>query len=294
MAVLVIAVGFPLAYLISLTLLTVARPLFEADVFGRENYRSAHLPTGMGLLIVPSSALLVALYVLLEDRFRPTVETGRSGWEGLALGPGLIGLCAGFALLGLLDDLAGVGESGGFRGHVAALRRGRLTTGGVKLLGGPVMAICALGALQFPGQQDASGAVSLLRDAALICLMANLANLFDRAPGRTIKFGLVCFASLVAVSRRANLGAAGLVLGAAPGLLPGDLAEEFMLGDAGSNVIGATVGFALVVGTTPPWRWGLLVVALAGNAASEVVSFSRLIDAVAPLRWFDRLGSQHR
>lgn len=290
-----IAVGFPLAYLLSLSLVTLARPVFEADVFDRGNYRGKRLPTSVGLLIVPVVGLLIAVYVLVQDWFRPTIETARSGWDGLTIGPGLIGLCAGFALLGLLDDLAGVGESGGFRGHIAQLRHGRLTTGMVKMLGGPIIALCVMGALQFPGQADSFGAMDLLRDAALISLVANLANLLDRAPGRTIKFGLVVFAVTVAITRRSSLSSPALVLGAAAGLLPGDLAEEFMVGDAGSNVIGAAVGFALVISiSSSTWSWLLLGVAVLANLASELVSFSKVIDAVAPLRWFDRLGSKRR
>ena len=33
-----------------------------------------------------------------------------------------------------------------------------------------------------------------------------------------------------------------------------------------------------------------MLVLLALNVAAELVSFSRVIDAVPPLRWFDRLG----
>ena len=45
----------------------------------------------------------------------------------------------------------------------------------------------------------------------------------------------------------------------------------------------------------PPGHLGPLVVAVLAvvalaNVASELVSFSRVIDAVPPLRWFDRLG----
>jgi hypothetical protein len=35
-----------------------------------------------------------------------------------------------------------------------------------------------------------------------------------------------------------------------------------------------------------------MLVLLAVNVAAELVSFSRIIDAVPPLRWFDRLGSR--
>ena len=37
-------------------------------------------------------------------------------------------------------------------------------------------------------------------------------------------------------------------------------------------------------------RTGVLIALVALNLASEFVSFSRVIEAVPPLRWFDRLG----
>ena len=67
-----------------------------------------------------------------------------------------------------------------------------------------------------------------------------------------------------------------------------------MLGDAGSNVIGAALGYATVRGISDRWLWLILAVVALANVASELVSFSRVIDAVPPLRWFDRLGAPHR
>jgi UDP-N-acetylmuramyl pentapeptide phosphotransferase/UDP-N-acetylglucosamine-1-phosphate transferase len=64
-----------------------------------------------------------------------------------------------------------------------------------------------------------------------------------------------------------------------------------MLGDTGANVLGAAVGWAFVVALGATGEWVALVVMVLLNLASERVSFSRVIDAVAPLRWFDRLGS---
>ena len=65
-----------------------------------------------------------------------------------------------------------------------------------------------------------------------------------------------------------------------------------MLGDAGANVMGAMCGIAALVAF---WgsgqRWAVLAVLLGLNVLSEVVSFSKVIDGVGPLRWFDRLGS---
>ncbi len=83
-------------------------------------------------------------------------------------------------------------------------------------------------------------------------------------------------------------------VGAAAGLLPGDLHERYMLGDAGSNAIGAACGLGAVIVTPGAWRWVLLVGLVLLNLLSEVVSFSSVIDRVAPLRWLDRAGSPYR
>ena len=69
-----------------------------------------------------------------------------------------------------------------------------------------------------------------------------------------------------------------------------DLGERAMLGDTGSNVIGSVLGCAAVATLSSTGRWAVLAAVVAFNAASERVSFSRVFDAVAPLRRFDRWG----
>jgi UDP-N-acetylmuramyl pentapeptide phosphotransferase/UDP-N-acetylglucosamine-1-phosphate transferase len=191
----------------------------------------------------------------------------------------------GFALLGLVDDLAGSGLDGrGFGGHLRALAAGRLTTGGVKLLGGAALGIVVCFPLGTPIGE-------LVVDALLVALAANLANLFDRAPGRTTKVALLALAVLaVAVGFDEELVGVAVVVGAAAALLGADLGERLMLGDTGANVIGAALGFGVVVTATPTARVATAVALLALNLVSEVVSFSRVIDRVAPLRALDRLG----
>ncbi len=88
--------------------------------------------------------------------------------------------------------------------------------------------------------------------------------------------------------------AAAPVMGASLGLLPDDLRERLMLGDTGANVIGAVLGLAVVLGSRESIRLTVMLVLLALNVAAELVSFSRVIDAVPPLRWFDRLGQPPR
>jgi UDP-N-acetylmuramyl pentapeptide phosphotransferase/UDP-N-acetylglucosamine-1-phosphate transferase len=268
-----VAVGALLGWGLSRAL----HPVMSSEVFDRTNYRGHHLPTAMGIVLPLVLALAVA-----PESFR---------WSPIgALGVPTLLAVLGFSFLGLLDDLAGVGQSGGFRGHVDALLRGRLTTGMVKLVGGPFVAIVVVGALAD------RGTVQVLRDAATIALAANAANLFDRAPGRVAKVGLISFAAVAvgAWGRLGYLAAPGVAMGALAGLLPGDLREEHMLGDAGSNAAGAVVGLTLVVVVSGWLSWLVLLGLLALNLASEVVSFSRVIDGTPPLRWLDRLGSPHR
>ena len=150
----------------------------------------------------------------------------------------------GFGFLGLVDDLTAVGSDRGFKGHLGALREGRVTTGMLKLVGGGAVAVVLVAT---PGFKSGR---TLIVDAMLIALAANLGNLLDRAPGRTIKFGLVAYVPIAIAIGTAPIGVAvAPVMGAAFGLLGDDLHERLMLGDTGANVIGAVLGLAVVLGS---------------------------------------------
>jgi len=154
------------------------------------------------------------------------------------------------------------------------------------------------------------GVMALVRGVLIVALSANLLNLLDRAPGRAVKAALAWWlialvpAALVASGStgRFDLGFetaewvvwAGAVAGASAGLLRSELAEEHMLGDTGVNPVGAILGMATVVAYPSSVEWVVLAVLAALNLASERWSFSRIIDAVPPLRWLDRLGSPYR
>ena len=99
----------------------------------------------------------------------------------------------------------------------------------------------------------------LLVDAAVVALAANLANLLDRAPGRTTKVALVAFAVLgLSTGAWTLLAGPALLLGAALALLIPELAERGMVGDTGANALGAA--WAWVSCSTCPrsggwWCW---------------------------------------
>lgn len=276
-----VALGAVAGYLVARLLWMLLRPAFASPVLLRRNFRGADVPTAAGLV--------VALAVLVVEGGRTVAGAAGVGAEEIdAARAAVVVVVLGMALVGLLDDLAGGGDARGFKGHLAALAAGRLTTGGVKLFGGLAVAVVAVAVA--PRGADPSLA-RLVADAALVALAANLANLFDRRPGRATKAGVAAFAALAAATAAADeLTAVAVVVGAAAGLLLDDLRERLMLGDTGANALGGAVGLGVVVACGPAVRTAALVGVLALNLASEAVSFGRVIDAVPPLRAVDRWG----
>jgi UDP-GlcNAc:undecaprenyl-phosphate GlcNAc-1-phosphate transferase len=196
----------------------------------------------------------------------------------------------GLAFLGFLDDSLGRGEGAeaprGWRGHARALREGRLSTGAIKAVGA-----LALAAYVVSGRGLESW--RYLADVALLILATNCFNLLDLRPGRAEK-GL------------ALLGA-GLCLGAwtlAPiellGIFAGAVAvgawftlgERAMLGDTGSNLIGAIAGVWLLTSLDETGRLVALAAAVGLTIFGELRSISRTIESVPPLRWLDSLGRE--
>ena len=177
------------------------------------------------------------------------------GWKA-AIGGGPA--VAAVAAIGLADDLWS-GPERGFRAH---LRSGR-TTGVLKLVGIPAIGLIAT--------RRVSGAL-------LVGLAANALNQLDTRPGRALKAYLAA-----ALPLHAPVGIAVL-------LLPYDLREMAMLGDAGSNALGAMLGLNSVERFTGRGRW-VAIGALAGfTLLGERTSIGRLIERTPGLSWVDGLG----
>ena len=190
---------------------------------------------------------------------------------------------------GILDDLAGSGKRRGLAGHLGALRHGEVTTGTVKLAG--LAATGLAGGLLLGGKRS-----DVIINSGLIAGGANLLNLFDLRPGRAIKVAVLS-AGLIAAGgaatgpdRSAGLTAVAAPLGAGLALLPEDLGELAMLGDAGANALGAMLGAAAAQALNRPARTGLLAGIVALTVASEKISFTRVIENTPVLRRLDMLG----
>lgn len=203
----------------------------------------------------------------------------------------LILIMLGFGFVGLLDDLFGSKDHQGFKGHISALLKGKITTGAIKLFGGPAIALLVL----YPVTHSK---IELFLDVVAIALIANLFNLLDLAPGRAAKFAI--FGMVGALFVHYNFEYNYWIIGIIACVLYLDVREKFMLGDVGSNALGALVGFSLVIDDSKSGYLGqlsgnketiiILLVALGLNALSEFVSFSKIFNGFLPLRILDELG----
>jgi hypothetical protein len=178
------------------------------------------------------------------------------GWIVGVVQPGV----APVAAIGLADDVL----SGPERGAAAHLRAGR-TTGVLKLVGIPLFGLVV---------------TRTARGALLVGLAANAVNQLDTKPGRALK-GY----ALAALPLRAPILPAVM-------LAPYDLREMAMLGDSGSNALGALLGLSSVKRFTGRGQW-LAIGALATlNLLGELTSVGEAIERTPVLRDLDAVGRQ--
>lgn len=291
------------------------------------NYRGKRVFSGLGLVWVVWAVVLLAASAIFDAA--SSLAEGSYGSVEMLLfdGPLTLSLYAiplmltvSALVFGMVDDVFGTPEDRGFRGHLRALLSGRLTTGGLKLLGiGTVAAVYGWYAADArAGAAGVSAPVVLIvwwiAATMVIALSANLLNLLDVRPGRALKAysGLAVAAgvafTLDAVAQFTRFEEAPgtlwtssdtlvtfgcllvVLLGPVAAVWRFDLGERGMLGDAGSNAMGAIVGYLLAGSLPLPWLAAVAVVLLGLNALSERVSFSAIIERMSVLRALDRLG----
>ncbi|WP_448071766.1 hypothetical protein [Georgenia yuyongxinii] len=223
-------------------------------------------------------------------------RTGRTAGAARAAVAAAVAASAGTAM-GLLDDLTedATGAAKGLRGHLGALRHGRVTTGALKILGIGAGALAAAAVATSPDGKVPVRVVDTLAGAALVAGTANLHNLFDLRPGRALKVATAVSAPLALAAPGTPHGTlAATALGVAGAALPDDLAERAMLGDTGANAVGALVGTALAAHPSRALRAGALAAVVALTLLSERMSFSGVIERNAVLRRVDALGRRPR
>lgn len=245
---------------------------FARNGWVRSNWRGRDMPFPAGVLCVAFTLTSIALLAVV----------GIAGGLDL-LAPDVLALGMGVAFLGLLDDLLDA-PARGLRGHARALLGGGFSTGVLKAVGTLALALAVL-----PGRSDGAGELAL--SVAVLVLATNAFNLLDLRPGRAAKAFVLLGVVLLLVTRDFGpLRELGVLIGPLVVLGIYDLRERAMLGDTGSNLLGALAGFWLVTALDAGGEVAALGTLAALTAYGELRSISRTIDAFGPLRVLDRLG----
>lgn len=246
----------------------------------RTNFRGREVAFPAGAVLIACSLAALAPLAVLDDRADlDLLDPELRRWAVYVLG---------VALLGLLDDALGRGHADntarGWRGHARAVIGGRFSTGAIKAVGALALAAYAASGR---GQEGLDYVV----DLALLLLVTNLFNLLDLRPGRAEKVFVALVAGLcLGAWTMAPLELVGVFMGPVVVVAWFTLRERAMLGDTGSNLIGALAGVAMLETLGDTGRLIGLAVVVALTVYGEFRSISATIDRVPPLRALDSLG----
>src|SRR5215207_2167993 len=273
-------IALPVSLAVAAAVVPAGVRALEAAGLQRANYRGRRPAFPLGAVLVAASLVALAPLAPLDDRADlDLLDPELRRWFAYVVG---------VAFLGLLDDAIGrgadAGSPRGWRGHARSVLAGELSTGAVKAVGTLALAAYATSGL---GRES----LDYLVDLALLLLATNMANLLDLRPGRAEKALFLVGAGLcLAYWTVEPLELLGLFLG--PVIVGAwfTLHERAMLGDSGSNVVGAVIGVWLVTTLSDPARYWALGILVALTLYGEFRSISSAIERVPVLRQLDSLG----
>ena len=272
--------ALPVSFAVALVVVPAGVRALEQAGLRRESYAGRAGAFPLGAVLVAASLVALAPLAPLDDRADlELLDPELRRWFAYVVG---------VAFLGLLDDSIGRGgESGaarGWRGHARAVRSGDLSTGAIKAVGAFALAAYATSGL---GRESLDYVV----DLALLLLATNMANLLDLRPGRAEKaLALVAAGLCIGYWTLEPVELLGLFLGPVIVGAYFTLRERAMLGDSGSNVIGALIGIWLVTTLSDPGRLVALGVLVALTVYGEFRSISSAIERIPLLKQLDSLG----
>jgi UDP-GlcNAc:undecaprenyl-phosphate GlcNAc-1-phosphate transferase len=270
----------------SVVALGIAPSLLGAMTAGRhvrENWRGAPLPFPFGVLVLAAAAVALVPLALVEQLANTAVFADRV--------PLVLVYALGVTALGLIDDTLGGGHDAaqapgprGWRGHGAAVLGGGFSTGALKAAG-------SLGLALLVSLRPGGPTGDVLLSTGVLVLATNFFNLLDLRPGRSVKaFALLAAGLTIGTMDLGPLKAIGLLAG--PVLIAGlyDLRERAMLGDTGSNLIGALAGLWLVFSLGRTGQAIALVVLAALTAYGAFRSISAFVERTPGFRHLDSIG----
>lgn len=241
--------------------------------FVRPNFKNNPIPVSAGV-IFPVSLVLSYIPLLLV-------------WpENQLLKAFIYIFVVTFAsFLGLIDDFWGSREISGLKGHLGSLLKGKMTTGGLKALWGGVLSL-VVALISGP-------LIYIPVNALLLALSINAINLLDLRPGRAGKVFILGALVFGIIGRQhVEIILLALTFGSICAFLPLDLKARTMMGDAGSNALGAALGLMAIWLLGLEARVILLVFLILFHLVTEKYSLTRLIAKNRVLNFLDMLGRE--
>ena len=218
-----------MAYIITRVFMPSALKLFGSLEWTKENFMGREIQIGIGILLIP-------LGVTVPFIWYGAISIVTIVFYGSAL------MIMGF--VGLYDDIFGDTKIKGLGGHFKNLLfEKKVTSGIIKAFAG--VSIAFAGAFLF-----AVTPLEIVVAFLVILLFTNAFNLFDLRPGRCIKAFFLTAIFLIAIAfylGNNNILLLYPILGCILAYAPFDFKGRSMLGDAGSNVIGMSMGIISVL-----------------------------------------------
>ena len=259
---------------IAITLLSIPMisKMLENSGMIRENYRGDMIPVGLGLVFIPT--LVINSIILIYSNIVP---------EKIIMIYMLLFASIAMSFVGIIDDSLGNRGVTGLIGHFKALFKGSLTTGAFKaLLGGFVGLTLAV--------TLSKSIPNIIVATLVVALSTNMMNLFDLRPGRAIKAYVILAIIIFLASAKFNREVMMLIVPAVLAYFYFDLRALTMMGDAGSNVLGVSIGVFIVSSFDLPVQLVSLVLLVAIHVLTEKFSLTKIIENNKFLNYVDKLG----
>ncbi len=262
------------AAIVSYALTPAFIDLFERGGRLVKNYKGDMIPQGIGIMFPIHTLLWYTLFLLLFKN-----DSTNTLLVQFAI--------TAASFIGFIDDMLGTRDVLGFKGHFKSLFTGRLTTGALKAIVGLLVSFIISSNLT-------SNFLETVINTLTIALFTNFFNLLDLRPGRAIKVYIFSFLvislGLVIIQKAVAILPFMPLLGIIIGYMPYDLKARCMMGDAGSNVLGISIG-VLITSTFGLYVKILVLAFLIGiHVFTEKYSLTDLIKNNRFLNYLDNLG----
>lgn len=238
----------------------------------RPNYKGDMIPVGMGICFIPAviiNSIIMAIFYF-DDKIN------------LKIFILLVGILA-MSFVGIIDDSMGNRNVTGLKGHFKSLIKGNMTTGGFKALIGGFIGLL----VSIPFSQSIP---EVILGGMIVALSTNLMNLLDLRPGRSIKVYLFIAIIMMIFALKVDREIFLIVLPAVLAYFYYDLKAMSMMGDAGSNVLGVSIGIMFVISFNVVVQviWLLALVAI--HILTEKYSLTKIIEKNPVLNAIDKFG----